>query len=93
MDYENLLAQKQAFEKSKEEERIAVRNRMKEYSILESMVWDTVKEFTGIDTDKTIGRHIFFKDDTDIIVMFIEVTEKRNYALEINLKDNKIYYF
>ena len=93
MDYESLLAQKQVFEKSKEEERAAVKNRMDQYSILESMVWDTVREFTGIDMDKTIGRHIFFKDDTGIIVMFIEVTEKRNYALEINLKDNKIYYF
>ncbi len=93
MDYEAILSQKAIYEEVKEKALIAHRKRMSEYSKLEDMVWNTVEEFTGIEINKTIGRHIFFKDETSIIVMFIEITEKRNYALEIDLKNQKIYYF
>lgn len=95
MDMSKLWAQKAIYETALKNEEEAIRNRWSAHDKLESMVWETVYNFTDREPEKMLGKHLFLEDDGKIVVMFLyrkNRDESEHIAIEIDIKNNKIRY-
>ena len=95
MDTNKLWAQRALLETAQKLEQESIKNRLLAYNTLEESVWETVCDFTGYRLDKMIGKHLFLDDDEKIKVSFLyreKGREIKTVAVEIDVKNNEIYY-
>ena len=95
MDMSKLWAQKVIYETALKIEEGAIRSRWSAYDKLESMVWETVYNFTDREPEKMLGKHLFLEDDGKVVVMFLyrkNRDESEHIAIEIDIKNNEIRY-
>ena len=95
MDMSRLWAQRAIYETALKNEEEAIRNRLSAYDKLESMVWETVYNFTDREPEKMLGKHLFLEDDGKVVVMFLyrkNRDESEHIAIEIDIKNNEIRY-
>ena len=95
MDTNKLWAQRALLETAQKLEQESIKNRLLAYNTLEESVWETVCDFTGYRLDKMIGKHLFFFFFEKIKVSFLyreKGREIKTVAVEIDVKNNEIYY-
>ena len=95
MDMSKLWAQRALLETAQKLEQESIKNRLLAYNTLEESVWETVCNFTGYRLDKMVGKHLFLEDDEKIKISFLyreRSRETKAVSIEIDVKNNKIYY-